>query len=155
MVRGLLKGGQHQHALLHLEHRVEVYSLYSVVYGRRCTQPAHLLLREKSDVWRVRTDSIIPSLPVTQWNSFGGSWKWVTILSTLVWMVHLLFTICFCISSYVHQQLHSLDCQNFVHHNSLVIFTYLRKPDRAGFHFWRGPTIFNYLRRQFVKVHAH
>jgi hypothetical protein len=40
--------------------------------------------------------------------------------SILVGMVHLLSAICFCISSYVHQQLHSLDCQHFVHYISLV-----------------------------------
>ncbi len=34
----------------------------------------------------------------------------------------LLFAICFCIPSYVHQQLLSLDCQNFVHYISLVFF---------------------------------
>ncbi len=78
---------------------------------------------------------------VAQWYSSGGSWKWVTILPILIGIVQLLFAICFCISSYVHQQLHSLDCQNFVHHSSLVFFTYLMNPYRAGFCFWRGPTI--------------
>ncbi len=34
--------------------------------------------------------------------------------------VELLFAICFCVPSYVDQQLHSIDCQNFVHYNSLV-----------------------------------
>jgi hypothetical protein len=34
----------------------------------------------------------------------------------------LLFAICFSIPSYVHQQLHSVDCQNFVHYNSLGFF---------------------------------
>jgi hypothetical protein len=52
----------------------------------------------------------------------------VTILSILVGMVHLLSDICFCISSYVDQQLHSLDCQHFVHYISLVLFTFLRTP---------------------------
>jgi hypothetical protein len=33
-----------------------------------------------------------------------------------------MFAICFCIPSYVHQQLISLDCQNFVHNNSLLFF---------------------------------
>jgi hypothetical protein len=42
---------------------------------------------------------------------------------------------CFCISSYVHKQLHSLDCQKFGHHNSLVFFylTYLGTSPGAGF----------------------
>jgi hypothetical protein len=31
--------------------------------------------------------------------------------------------------------IHSLDCQNFVHYNSLVFFTYLSTPHGAGFHF--------------------
>jgi hypothetical protein len=35
----------------------------------------------------------------------------------------LLFAICFFFPSYGHQQLHSLDCQNFVHYNSLIFFT--------------------------------
>ena len=43
--------------------------------------------------------------------------------------------ICFCISSYVYQQLHSLDCQHFVHYSSLVLFTYLRTIHGAGLHF--------------------
>jgi hypothetical protein len=59
---------------------------------------------------------------VAQWNSYGGRWKWVTILPTLVVIFHLLFAICFSIPSYVHQQLHSLNCQNFLHYNSLVFF---------------------------------
>ncbi len=54
---------------------------------------------------------------LAQWNSYGGSWKWVTILPILVGIVNvqLLFAIGFFIPSYVHQQLHSLDCQNFIH----------------------------------------
>ncbi len=37
---------------------------------------------------------------------------------------------------------------------SSIFLNFLRNPYRAGYRFWRGPTIFNYLRRQFVKVHA-
>ncbi len=37
-------------------------------------------------------------------------------------ILKLLFAICFCIPSYVHQQLLSLDCQYFVHYKSLVLF---------------------------------
>jgi hypothetical protein len=59
----------------------------------------------------------------------------VTKMSILVGIVQLLFAICFCIPSYVHQQLHLLDCQNFVHYNSLALFTYLGTSPGAGFHF--------------------
>jgi hypothetical protein len=48
---------------------------------------------------------------VAQWYSYGGSWKWVTMLPILIGIVQLLFSICFCIPSYVHQ-----------HHISLVFF---------------------------------
>jgi hypothetical protein len=58
-----------------------------------------------------------------------------TILPILIGIVQLLFAICFCIHSYVHQQLLSLDCQNFVHYNSLVFFTYFGNSPGAGFHF--------------------
>jgi hypothetical protein len=53
----------------------------------------------------------------------------------------LLFAICFSIPSYVlvHQQLHSLDCQKFGHHNSLVFFfTYLGTSPGAGFYVGMG-----------------
>ncbi len=87
------------------------------------------------------------------WYSYGGSWKWVTILSILVGMVHLLSVICFCISSYVYQQLHSLDCQHFVHYISLVLFTFLRTPYGCRVSFLKGTYNFqNCLRWQFVKV---
>jgi hypothetical protein len=101
---------------------------YGIISERRSELAAQLLLREKSGAWRVGIDSNIPSLPVAQWYSYSGSWKWVTIMFILVGMVHLLSDICFCISSYVHQQLHSLDCQHFVHYISLVLFTFLRAP---------------------------
>ncbi len=53
-----------------------------------------------------------------------------------------MFAICFCIPSYAHQQLHSLDCPNFVYHNSLVFFTYLGALLVQGLIFERGPTIY-------------
>ncbi len=59
---------------------------------------------------------------VAQWYSYGGSWKWVTILPILIGILMLLFSICFCIPSHVKQQLLSLDCQNFVRYSSLVFF---------------------------------
>ncbi len=56
---------------------------------------------------------------------------------------HLLFAICFSIPSYVHQQLHSLDCQKFGHHNSLEFFLPIMGPLLVqGLIFERGPTIF-------------
>ena len=56
----------------------------------------------------------------------------------IVGMVHLLSAICFCISSYVHQQMHSLDCQHFVHYISLVLFTFLRTPHGCRVSFLKG-----------------
>jgi hypothetical protein len=42
---------------------------------------------------------------LVQWYSYGGSWKLVTILPILIGILkQLLFAICFCIPSYVHQQ---------------------------------------------------
>jgi hypothetical protein len=41
------------------------------------------------------------------------------------WDCPAVVSICFCIPSYVHQQLHSLDCQMFGHHNSLR-FSFLK-----------------------------
>jgi hypothetical protein len=42
----------------------------------------------------------------------------------------------------VHQQLHSLDCQKFGQHNSLVFFTYLGTSPGAGCHF--GKRTYNF-----------
>ncbi len=64
--------------------------------------------------------AISPACLVAQWYSYGGSWKWVTILHILIGIVQLLFGIC--IPSYVHKQLLSLDCQNLVNYNSLMFF---------------------------------
>jgi hypothetical protein len=58
-------------------------------------------------------------------------------------MVHLLSAVCFCISLYVHQQLHSLDCQHFVHYISLVFFTFLRTPHWCRVSFLKGT--YNFL----------
>ena len=68
--------------------------------------------------------------------------SYLCLLSILVEIDQLLSAIFFHIPSYVHQQLHSLDCQNFVRYNSLIFFTYLWTSHGAGFHFERGPTIF-------------
>jgi hypothetical protein len=71
---------------------------------------------------------------VAQWNSYGGSWKWVTILHILVAIVQLLFAICFCI-------LHM--CTNNCIHlivkfcTSLLSSVFGASPG-AGFHFWKG-----------------
>ncbi len=78
---------------------------------------------------------------VAQWYWYGGSWKWVTILSILVGMVHL----------HMYTQ---LDCQHFVHYISLVLLTFLRTPH--GFSLLKGTHNFqNYLRWKFLKVCAH
>ncbi len=45
----------------------------------------------------------------------------------IVGMVHLLSAFCFCISSYVHQQLHSLDCQR-LYITSLLYFLPISGP---------------------------
>jgi hypothetical protein len=55
-----------------------------------------------------------------------------------------LFAICFCIPSYVRQQLLSLYCQNFVHYNSQCLQCFLSILGTLlvqGFIFGRGPTI--------------
>ncbi len=88
--------------------------LYGIIYKRRSVLAAQVLLREKSGAQRVGPDSIIPGLPETHMVEAERS----TILSILVGIVHLLSAICFCISSYVYQQLHSRDCQHFVHYSS-------------------------------------
>ncbi len=82
---------------------------------------------------------------VAHWNSCGGSWKWVTILPILVRTVLLLFAICFFIPSFVHQQLHSLDCQHFVHHNSLAFFYLSRDLSWCTVTFLKGDLQFTKL----------
>jgi hypothetical protein len=58
-------------------------------------------------------------------------------------ILKLLFAICFCIPSYVQQQLLSLDCQNFVQYKSLMFFLpILGTVLVQGFSFERGPSIF-------------
>ncbi len=63
----------------------------------------------------------------------------------LIGILKLLFAICFIIPSYVQQQLLSLDCQNFVHYNSLVLLPILGTLLVQGFIFERGPIIFKNL----------
>ncbi len=75
-------------------------TLYSVLYGiiskRRCLLPRNCSL-EKNQVPRELTPIAISlACLVAHWNSYGGSWKWVTILPNLVGIVQLLFAICFC-----------------------------------------------------------
>ncbi len=82
--------------------------------------------------------------------------KIVTLLPILIGILQLLFAICFCIPTYLHQQLLSLDCQNFVHHNSLVFFTYLGNAPGVRFHFWKGTYTFqNCFRTLLVYVWVH
>ncbi len=131
--------------------------LSSVLYGkiskRRSVLAGQLLLTlEKNQVPReLALIAISLACLVAQWYSYGGSWKWVTILPILIGILQLLFAICFCIPSYVHQQLLSLDCQNFVPYNSLEFFTCLGNSPGAGFHFWKRTYNFqNCFRTQFV-----
>jgi hypothetical protein len=49
------------------------------------------------------------------WKFYDGGSKRITILSILVRSDQLLSTICFCIPSYVQQQLHLLNFQNLAH----------------------------------------
>ncbi len=102
--------------------------LFSVLYGIISKRPSvltHNCSLEKNQVPReLALIAISLACLVAHWYSYDGSWKWVTILTILIGFVQLLFAICFCIPSYVNQQLLSLDCQTFVHYNSLV-FSYL------------------------------
>ncbi len=116
--------------------------LWGIISKRRSYWPDNYSLEKNQVPRELALIAISLACLVAQWYSYGGSWKWVTILSILVGMIHLLSAICFCISSYVHQQLHSIDCQHFVHYISLVLFTFLRTPHGYRFHFWKEPTIF-------------
>ena len=62
-----------------------------------------------------------------------------------------MFAICFCISSYVQQQLHSLDCQHFVHYISLVLFTFLRTPHGCRVSFLKGTYNFQLFKMAICK----
>ncbi len=63
---------------------------------------------------------------------------------------------CFCIPSYVHQQLFSLDCQNLQYYNSLVFFLpILGTPLVQGFIFERGPTIFKIVKEHNLYMCVH
>ena len=74
------------------------------------------------------------------------------ILPIVVGIVQLLFAICFSIPSYVHQQLHSLDCQKFGHHNSLVFFLPILGPLLVqGFILNSGPTVFKLFKNTICK----
>jgi hypothetical protein len=120
-----------------------LYSLYSVsyrvIFKRRKVRGPHwykkekkmfLIYKEIQNGKEYIRKILFPFLSVqrvglpavAQLNSYGGSWKWVSILTILAGSVQLLSANCFCIPSYVHQQLHSLDFQNFVHYNFPVFF---------------------------------
>ncbi len=76
------------------------------------------------------------------------------ILSILVGMVQLLSAICFCLSSYVQQQLHSLGCQTFVHYNSLVFFLPISGPLIVqGFIFEGDLQFTNFFKKKICEVH--
>jgi hypothetical protein len=97
-------------------------TLYGIISKRRCVLPLNCSLEKNQVPRELLLIAISLACLVAQLNSYSGSWKWVTILPILVGIVQLLFAISFCIPSYVHQHLHSLDSKNFVHHNSLVFF---------------------------------
>jgi hypothetical protein len=125
--------------------------LYSVLYGiiskgrcillrnRNCSLEKNQMPRESTLI------AISLACLVAQWNTYGGRWKWVIILPILVGIVQLLCAICFCIPLYVHQQLHSLDCQK-------CIFTYLGTSPGAGIHFWKGDLQFSKLSKNTICV---
>ncbi len=83
---------------------------------------------EKSKVTRelALVELSLVCLMVT-WKFYDGSSKRITILSILVRSDKLLSTICFCIPSYVHQQLHLLNFQNLAN-AILYFFSYLCIP---------------------------
>jgi hypothetical protein len=80
-------------------------------------------------------------------------------LYILIGILKLLFAICFCISSYVHQQLLSLDCQYFVRYKSLMFLPIFGTLLVQGFIFERGPTIFKIFKEhnlyRFVQIKVH
>jgi hypothetical protein len=82
--------------------------LYGIISERRTVLAAKLLLKEKSGAWRVDTDSNIPSFPAGSMIFIWWKLKMSYCLSQLG------FSSCFYIPSSVHQQLLSLDYQNFV-----------------------------------------
>jgi hypothetical protein len=121
--------------------------LYSVLYGiiskRPCVLPDNFSLEKNQGVPReLALIAISLACLVAQWNSFGGkgSWKWVTAFPS--WDCPVTVCHLFPIPSYVHQQLLSLYCQNFVHFNSLVFLPILGILLVQGFIFERWPTIF-------------
>ncbi len=91
-----------------------LWTLYRIISKRRC-----ILLRncslEKNQVPREPAlIAISLTCLVAQLNSYGGSWKWVTILPILVEIVQLLFAIRFyilhmCTNNCIHLIVKSLD----------------------------------------------
>ena len=86
-----------------------------IISRRRCAMLLNIS-SEKSKVTRelALVELSLACLMVT-WKFYDGSSKRITILSILVRSDKLLSTICFCIPSYVHQQLHLLNFQNLAH----------------------------------------
>ncbi len=80
---------KHRSVMLPLENP----PFFFVAAPRRC-------LLEKNQVPRELTlIAISLTCLVAPWNSYGGRWKWVTILPILVRIVQLLFAICFCLKN--------------------------------------------------------
>ena len=98
-----------------------------IISRRRCAMLLNIS-SEKSKVTRelALVELSLACLMVT-WKFYDGSSKRITILSILVRSDKLLSTICFCIPSYVHQQLHLLNFQNLAH-AILYFFSYLCNP---------------------------
>ncbi len=102
---------------------------YSVLYGiiskRRCILPRNCSLK-KNHMPRVGTDSNIPiACLVALWNSYGGSWKWVTILPFL-W-----------------------DCQAVVCY--LFLYSFICAPIQLQFHMCTNN--YNLYRCVYIKLH--
>ncbi len=99
--------------------------------GRQCTVPfsvqkwiisrgrCAMLLNISSQKSKVTRELALVELSLAclmvTWKFSDGSSKRITILSILVRSDRLLFTICFCFPSYVHQQLHLLNFQSLAH----------------------------------------
>ena len=94
-----------------------------IISRRRCAMLLNIS-SEKSKVTRelALVELSLACLMVT-WKFYDGSSKRITILSILVRSDKLLSTICFCIPSYVHQQLHLLNFQNLAH--AILYFFFL------------------------------
>ncbi len=92
------------------------FSVQKWIISRR---PCAMLLNISSEKSKVTRELALVELSLAclmvTWKFYDGSSKRITILSILVRSDQLLSAICFCIPSYVHQQLHLLNFQNRAH----------------------------------------